>query len=305
MWVSKEKCALARKYDVLSYLKITDPGELVRVSRNEFCLRTHDSFRISNGKWHWWSRDIKGHTAVDYLVEVKGYSFPYAVNEVLRAMNGVRPIKNHSRKVEFKPPVKSESFDKGKEYLINRGIDETLIDHLYKSGLIYEDEKHSRLVFLGTDRKGQARHASYRAIDGTSGKGDAGGSDKKYTFSYGSRNSSTLHIFEGPIDLLSYITICIKSDEPWIDDDYLAVCGVYKYSKERTYSLPKSLEERIKENRNLKTVIIHFDGDDVGMSAARGIMTALEGRFEVINLPPQLGKDYNEYLNILRRKEHD
>ena len=86
MWVSKEKCKRAREHDVLSYLRIADPGELVRVSRNEYCLRSHDSFRISNGKWHWWSRGKAGHTAVDYLVEVKGYSFPFAVNEVLRTM---------------------------------------------------------------------------------------------------------------------------------------------------------------------------------------------------------------------------
>ena len=33
MWVSKEKCKRAREYDVLSYLRIADPGELVRVDR--------------------------------------------------------------------------------------------------------------------------------------------------------------------------------------------------------------------------------------------------------------------------------
>ena len=49
--VSKEEIANARKMDLLSYLRAYEPGELVRFSGETYCTRTHDSLKISNGKW--------------------------------------------------------------------------------------------------------------------------------------------------------------------------------------------------------------------------------------------------------------
>ena len=40
----------AREVDLLSYLRVSDPGQLVRFSRNTYCTREHDSLKISNGK---------------------------------------------------------------------------------------------------------------------------------------------------------------------------------------------------------------------------------------------------------------
>ena len=160
MWVSKEKCEKAREYDVLSYLQIADPGELVRVSRNEFCLRSHDSFRISNGKWHWWSRDKAGHTAIDYLVEVKGYSFPNAVNEVMRVMGGRLPKRSLEKRKSFILPEASETNDIMYEYLLGRGIDKWLIEMMEISELIYEDKKHHSVIFVGQDYDRKPRHAA-------------------------------------------------------------------------------------------------------------------------------------------------
>lgn len=51
--VSKEEIANARKMDLLSYLRAYEPGELVRFSGETYCTRTHDSLKISNGKWYW------------------------------------------------------------------------------------------------------------------------------------------------------------------------------------------------------------------------------------------------------------
>ena len=45
----------ARQIDLLSYLQAHEPGELVHVSGSTYCTREHDSLKISNGKWHWFS----------------------------------------------------------------------------------------------------------------------------------------------------------------------------------------------------------------------------------------------------------
>ena len=69
--------------DLLTYLKTYEPSELVRISDREYCTKAHDSLKISNGKWMWWSQGIGGKSAVDYLIAVQGLSFPDAVQRIL------------------------------------------------------------------------------------------------------------------------------------------------------------------------------------------------------------------------------
>lgn len=66
-YISKEQLATAREMDLLTYLQRYDPNELVHFSGNTYTTRTHDSLKISNRKWCWWSRGIGGSTALDYL----------------------------------------------------------------------------------------------------------------------------------------------------------------------------------------------------------------------------------------------
>ena len=86
--VSKEDIEKAREMDLLTYLQSFEPYELVHVSGNTWCTREHDSLKISNGKWHWFSQGIGGRSAIDYLVKVRGYSFPMAVEAVLGSAKG-------------------------------------------------------------------------------------------------------------------------------------------------------------------------------------------------------------------------
>ena len=60
IYYTKESIEEARKVDLLTYLRQCDPQELVHVSGNVYCTKTHDSLRISNGKWYWFSRGIGG-----------------------------------------------------------------------------------------------------------------------------------------------------------------------------------------------------------------------------------------------------
>ncbi len=50
--------------DLLSYLQTYEPSNLQRVAGNVYCTREHDSLKISNGKWYWWSRGFGGVSAL-------------------------------------------------------------------------------------------------------------------------------------------------------------------------------------------------------------------------------------------------
>ena len=64
-YVSPEEVRAAKQMDLLTYLQSYEPNELVKLSGGTYCTREHDSLKISNGKWHWFSRGIGGSTALD------------------------------------------------------------------------------------------------------------------------------------------------------------------------------------------------------------------------------------------------
>ncbi len=82
-YIPPEVVEQAKQIDLLSYLQAFEPGELVRISSNNYTTRTHDSLKISNGKWMWWSHRIGGYNALDYLIKVKEYSFVKAVETLI------------------------------------------------------------------------------------------------------------------------------------------------------------------------------------------------------------------------------
>ena len=82
-YIPKDQIAAAREMDLLTYLRRFEPEELVHIGGDTYATRTHDSLKISNGKWCWWSRGIGGTTALDYLTTVEGVSFLDAVQRIL------------------------------------------------------------------------------------------------------------------------------------------------------------------------------------------------------------------------------
>lgn len=102
-YLSKDQIAAAREMDLLTYLRRFDPEELVHIGGNTYTTRTHDSLKISNGKWCWWSRNIGGTNALDYLTCVEGLSFLDAVQRILGELPRVPPTPMRTA-----PPVKTE-----------------------------------------------------------------------------------------------------------------------------------------------------------------------------------------------------
>ena len=52
-YIAPEVITEAKRMDLLTYLKEYEPSELVKFSSNTYTTRTHDSLKISNGKWMW------------------------------------------------------------------------------------------------------------------------------------------------------------------------------------------------------------------------------------------------------------
>lgn len=141
-FIAPELIIQAKQMDLLTYLKNYEPYELVKFSGNTYCTRTHDSLKISNGKWIWWSRGIGGRSALDYLIKVKGYSFLEAVETIIGHTAIQAPVYEKPQpKEENKPlllPEKCASNRVITEYLFGRGIDFEIINYCISNDLIFE-----------------------------------------------------------------------------------------------------------------------------------------------------------------------
>ena len=306
---SEEQIRQARTVDLLSFLQKTDPAQLVRVSASAYCLKDHDSLRISHGKWYWFSRGFGGATAVDFLMKVRGCSFVEAIGAVLGS--GSYPV-SQAKEKEHRPsclllPPKNDTSDHVTEYLGRRGIDPEIIRYCLDRNLLYESRDGRNAVFVGYDESGHPRYAAIRSIVGAY-KGDATGSDKHYSFRIkGVFGNPHLHVFESAIDLLSFATLQKRSDLDWTKDSLLSLAGVYIVKREGV--VPKALEHFLETYPDVKVIYLHLDNDEVGRGAAQGIMKGLESRYQVWNQPPAKGKDMNDYLQKLtgtdsRRKDN-
>ena len=82
-YLSKEQIAAAREMDLLTYLRRFEPEELVHIGGDTYATRTHDSLKISNGKWCWWSREYRRHKCAGLSDNGGGLSFLDAVQRIL------------------------------------------------------------------------------------------------------------------------------------------------------------------------------------------------------------------------------
>ncbi len=80
---TKEQIQQARQADLFAYLQANEPGVLKNDGRN-YRHREHDSLVYVTAKnfWYWNSRG-KSITALDYLMEIRGYGFSEAVSRLI------------------------------------------------------------------------------------------------------------------------------------------------------------------------------------------------------------------------------
>lgn len=300
-FIAPEVILEAKRMDLLTYLRNYEPYELVKFAGNTYTTRTHDSLKISNGKWMWWSRGIGGRNALDYLVKVRGMSFLEAVETIVGHTAIQTPIyEKPQKKKEDTPlllPDKSASTDKITEYLFGRGIDYEIINYCIAKGLMFESLPYHNVVFVGYDEKNEPKYAAFRATNHTKILGDCSGSKKQYSFRLTNDNSGEVHLFECAIDLLSFATLCKIEGKDWRKLNLVSLSGVYSPAEKIEESkVPMALEKYLSMHPNIKRIILHFDNDIAGRKATETLKVISPDRYEVVSVPPPQGKDYNDFL---------
>ena len=306
-YIPPEVIAEIKRIDLLTYLQEREPNELVRISPGTFCTKEHDSLKISNGKWYWWSRGIGGRSALDFLIKVRGMPFLEAAEHLAcgnPAASLVQQPESPARAAAperrpFRLPQRCADREAAR-YLEFRGISGEIVAELMGRGDIYgtvrKGEPHA--VFVGRDEAGAPRYAALRSCKGGF-KGEACGSDKRFAFALpGDGQDGTLHVFESAIDALSYATIVRIGGSEWRGKAMLSLGGAaVPHDEAGTPALPAALNRLLESSPGIRKVGIHMDNDAAGESAAHAIRRALEARgIDAEISPPPACKDMNEYL---------
>lgn len=279
--------------DLLEHL-----GYQVRRIGSYYTTKEMDSLRVKNRRtWFRYSENTGG-DAITFLQHFHNMDFREAVEHLL-SFNGVGQARDPSgtSKAVEKQPVKEEKVPfvlpspNGDDrrvfaYLRKRGIAAQVINAFLAAGLLYEDAEHHNCVFVGKNGAGQPVFANKRGtydLSGTSFKGDAPGSDKAVAFRLPCDPANdSLYVFEAPIDLMSYLTLHRE-----LTGNAVALCCLHD----------GALETYLRENPNLKRIILCLDVDKWGRAATERIKEAYTQKGYVVTAEtPSHGKDWNEYL---------
>ena len=294
-YVTKEEIEQARQIDLLSYLQRYKPDELVTITRGVYSLRSHDSLKISNGKWYRWASGVGGVSALDYLVKVENMPFVDAVKHLLGCSIEYpfpKTIPKEKTPNPFALPRRNFNNDRVIQYLKQRGISEATIQMCISKGILYEDYRHN-CCFIGKDENGTPRYATIRSSSPNhTFLMDIEGSNKAYSFRMEAPASDELYLFESAIDLLSYYDLYGKKA-----GNYLSVSGVYQPNKKgASFTIPAAVSYFLLHNPNTKKIHICFDNDDAGQKAANALLLQLSSEYEILLELPTRGKDYNDQL---------
>lgn len=299
-YIAPEVITEAKRMDLLTYLREFEPGELVKFSRNTYTTKTHDSLKISNGKWMWWSRGIGGKSALDYLIKVRGMDFVEAVQTIMGNGSVSYPTYENSNSYEQQPlllPERSHTSDVVVEYLFGRGIDYEIINECLDKELIIESLPYHNVVFIGYDENKEPKYAAYRATNQSRIMGDCTGSKKQYSFRLTAENTGEVHLFECAIDLLSYATLLKLDGKDWRQFNLVSLAGVYSpKQKIEDSKVPVTLSRLLEKDKTIRRIVLHLDNDVAGRKATKALQTILPKEYEVVDEPPAFGKDVNDFL---------
>ena len=292
--ISKEDIEKAREMDLLTYLTYYEPDNLRHVSGNIYSTYEHDSLMISNGKWCWFSQGIGGYNALDYLIKVRGIPFRTAVEKIIGSITEPlpTPLKPHTEAPkEFVMPKLSTDTTRVMRYLTGRGIDPEIIQWCIDRKLLFETADYGNALFIGYDSAGNPKYGAVRSTTG-SFKGDAKGSDKRFAFRIvKAKQPKSVHVFEAVPDLLSYATLVKMEGANWHSESYISLAGIGVGK-----SIPKALEQFLKDYPTISHIFLHLDNDEPGRKAVKSIFEALHSDYVIRDRPPPSGKDYNDYL---------
>lgn len=299
-----------RQIDLVTYLQRFEPDNLVPMRGREgnYCTKEHDSLKISNGKWYWWSQRIGGTSALDFLMKVRGLKFQEAVS-ILSGQQlsewtppPPKPVKEQPKTLRL--PPKNKDNNQVVAYLSQRKILTAVIRDCIQRGLLYESAgAYQNAVFVGLDDSGREKFAAYRGLGESNYKRDATGSDKRFAFrlSANTEECNCVHVFEGAIDALSYATYMAVNGKDYRQVHLLSLSGVAASATagdKGKSKIPVALSGFLDSHPGVKRIIFHLDNDEAGRTATRSFTEALGDSYEIVDRPPPYGKDVNEFLGL-------
>lgn len=225
---------------------------------------------------------------IQLVMFIQQCSFIEAVSYLL----GVKGLESYQRKTvkkevtEFQLPERSESYRHIYAYLIKtRQINRWVVEEMINKKMLYENKYHS-CCFVGYDFEGKPKHCAIRGtMTNKAFKGESPGSDKRYAFHLPGENH-ILHVYESPIDMMSYLTIYPSA----LLDHHIALCCL----------ADTALREYLK-HYPIKTIYLHLDNDEWGRKQTKNLFQYYQDQYEIWDESPFKGyKDFNEQLVSLK-----
>lgn len=274
----------ARQTDIAELLR--SQGETLKRSGSESeWMDGGQKVTIRGNLWYHQYEQVGG-DAVDFVRRFYNKSYPEAIEYLLGGSGGTLAVSPSVQKEEkpFVLPPKNDNMRRVFAYLLNcRGIDREVLYAFVHKGMIYESADYHNAVFVGFDSNGNAKHAHKRGTGSESSyKGNVSGSQPEYSFHW-SGQSDTLYLFEAPIDMLSFISM---QKEGWRQHSYAASCS----------GSDRVLFQTLKDNPNIRQVVLCLDSDEPGQTAAKRIADKLFVRGTASEILVPVHKDWNEDL---------
>jgi len=305
--VTKNQIERARQIDVLDYALKYEHENVKRVG-GTYRMKDHPSIEIKSGKWRWYSQGLSGKTALDFLIDVRGYGLVDAVclllNETPQCKERPDKAASYLQKqntMEEKPPPERLPFalprrnnnnNRAIAYLQSRGIDRDLIIACIDRDTLYESAYRHDIIFMGKDERGKTRYAAIRST--TSGfKGETAGSDKRYSFLLlpSDPDSRTVAAFESAVDSLSHQTMCKQGYIPPFDGWRLSLGG----------TSVSGLEHFLSRNPQVTHCFVGTDNDNAGNRIA--VRVERLPNISVERIHPIQGTDWNNALQAVQKAE--
>ncbi len=303
VYFTEEQKTRANTVDLKDFLE--RQGERLIRSGREWRLSNDHSITIRGNQWFDHGPEEKGGLAIDFVRYYYGDSFPDAVSRLLGGEQGQEYRQSEKQKEEPRIPFTltpaNPDMRRVFAYLLKeRLLDREVVTAFAKEKILYESletskdgsKQYHNAIFVGYDPEGTARHAHKKGIYtmGKSYRGNLASSNPCYSFHWNGK-SGIIHVFEAPIDMLSYISLHKKD---WQNHSYVALCGVAS----------QALFQMLKDYPQLQQVKLCLDHDIPGMKAAERIKEQLlEAGYPRVEMRLSKWKDWNEDIKAMRGRE--
>lgn len=279
----------ANQVNILSYAQ-SKGYALKKISSKSYKIPGYGGLFIESdgSKWNWFSKGIGG-GAIQFVMELEGKSWAYAVKELLgdQYEDSIITCKTkNDPKGPLELPEKGDTYKHLFAYLIRtRKLDHEIVIALVEAKKIYEDT-YKNCVFVGFDEDKKTAYASVRSTrtTGETFRGDVKNSDKSCPFYYEGK-SSTVCVFESPIDLMSYLSILKMHGIDKFNHHMISLGGVSD----------KGLEKFLNQHQEIKTIMLCLDNDQAGNEACNQIQNKYSDKYKIVRHAPK-NKDFNEDL---------